>query len=119
MSDPAEIARLQDDRKAIKRRLNRARKEVFPHKTCGASRHTHLIVEGLIDPKSALYADLERLGYEPEHMAGSIAYVLEGLWKARRWLKWQMKVEGDYTKGGAWVLDPEAVRAELEKMGDE
>lgn len=95
----------------IRRRLNAARKGLFPVKTCPASRHVHLIVEGLLDKRDGYGADLRQLGYEPEHLAGSIASVLEGLWKARRWMKWQPNVEGDYMKGGEWVPDMEAITA--------
>jgi hypothetical protein len=88
--------------KAILADLEAARKGLFPTKTCPASRHVHLIVEGMLDPKTDLHKAL--LGFEPEHMAESIASVLESLWKARRFLRWQPAVEGDPTKGGEWVL---------------
>ena len=95
--------------RAILKRLDAAREGLFPHRTCPASRHVHLIVEGLLDTKCPLHRDL--LGYEPEHMAGSIASVLEDLWKARRWMRWQPNIEGDYTAGGEWVPDLEALTA--------
>jgi hypothetical protein len=97
------------ERKKILRRLEAAREGLFPHKTCPASRHVHLIVEGMLDPKSPLGRDLA--GYEPDHMASSIASVLESLWKARRWMRWQPTVEGDPCKGGEWVPDPDAIAA--------
>lgn len=96
------------ERRALLKRLDKARAGLFPTKTCPASRHVHLIVEGLLDSKSSIAGDLA--GYEPEHMAGSIASVLEGLWKARRWMRWQAKDERDPTKGGEWVPDLEALR---------
>ena len=117
MTDAREVAmRLTKERKAIKRRLSKAREGLFPRKTCPASRHVHLIVDGLLDRRSSMRRDLERMGYEPEHMGESIASVLEGLWRARRFLRWQPKVDGDPLSGGSWVLDPAAVRAELEKI---
>lgn len=45
----------------------------------------------------------------PEQMADSIASVLEDLWTARRWMKWQPNIEGDFTKGGEWVPDLDAI----------
>jgi hypothetical protein len=97
----------RSERREILRRLNKAREGLFPNKTCPASRHVHMIVEGLLDADGTLARDLH--GYEPEHMAGSIASVLEGLWQARRWLRWQPHVEDDPTKGGQWVPDLEAL----------
>lgn len=94
-------------KKDILRRLDAAREGLFPHKTCPASRHVHLIVEGLLEAKSDLARDLT--GYEPEHMAESIASVLEGLWKARRWMRWQPHCEGNHMRGGEWVPDLEAI----------
>lgn len=109
MPDVAEIA---GKRRAIVKRLDAARKPITGTKTCPASRHVHIIVEGLLDPKDPLHRALAE--FEPEHKAESIASVLEGLWKARRWLRWQSHDPDDYTKGGEWVLDPLAVRAYLE-----
>jgi hypothetical protein len=60
----------------IRRRVNRARK--FPDNTCPASRHLHLIAEGLAKGKK-----YRMLDDEPEHCAGSMLSVLESLWKAR------------------------------------
>lgn len=94
----------RNGRKEILRRLDEARGGLFPTKTCPASRHVHLIVEGLLDKKHGYGADLGNLGYEPEHLAGSIASVLEDLWKARRWMKW----EGD-AYAGEWVPDMDAI----------
>ena len=104
------------ERKRILRDLERAREGLFPHKTCPASRHVHLIVEGLLDPKSDLHKALS--GFEPEHMASSIASVLEGLWKARRWMRWQPRVEGDPKAGGEWVPDFEARAQSQTPHGD-
>jgi hypothetical protein len=94
-------------RRDILRRLDAAREGLFPYKTCPASRHVHIIVEGLLGVDGTLAKDLH--GYDPEHMAGSIASVLEDLWKARRWMRWQPNVEGDYMKGGEWVPDLDAI----------
>lgn len=99
---PAEIAaaceNAGEERKVILRRLNAARKGLFPKKTCPASRHVHIIVEALLDPKSDMHRTMA--GYEPEHIAGSIASVLEGLWNARRWMKYE---------NGKWVPDVAAI----------
>ena len=103
----------RSEKREILRKLDKARKGLFPHKTCPASRHVHIIVEGLLDANSYLARDLT--GYEPEHMAGSIASVLEDLWNARRWMRWQPNVEGDHTKGGEWVPDLNAIRQLAEK----
>jgi hypothetical protein len=66
-----------------------------------------MIVEGMLDPKTPLNEALA--GFEPEHMASSIASVLESLWKARRWMRWQPNVVGDYMAGGEWVPDLDAI----------
>jgi hypothetical protein len=93
----------RSEKRAILKRLDKAREAT---KTCPASRHVHMIVEGLLDSKDGYGADLARLGYEPEHMAGSIASVLEGLWKARQWLKWEeLPPEGRIKFNGHWVPD--------------
>lgn len=101
----------RSEKRAILKRLVKAREGLFPHKTCPASRHVHLIVEGLLDTKEGYGAELTKLGYNPEHLAGSIASVLENLWKARRWMRWQPNAEGDPTKGGEWVPDLDAIKA--------
>ncbi len=98
--------------RTILRRLDKAREGLFPEKTCPASRHVHLIVEGLLEPNEGYGRDLARLGYEPDHMAGSIASVLEGLWRARRWMRWVAVDENDYRKGGEWMPDLEAIAAQ-------
>jgi hypothetical protein len=82
-----------------------------------------MIVEGMLDRKSSLSRDLA--GYDPEHMASSIASVLESLWKARRWMRWQPAEDGNPRAGGEWVPDlgaivasaTEARRAETPKSG--
>ena len=102
------------ERRKILRELESARKGLFPHRTCPASRHVHMIVEGMLDPKTDLYKALH--GFEPEHMAGSIASVLESLWKARRWMRWQPNDERDYF-GGEWVPDIEAIAASAGEAG--
>lgn len=99
------------EKRKILRRLNKARKGLFPEKTCPASRHVHMIVEGLLNTKDGYGGDMARLGYEPDHMAGSIASVLESLWTARRWMRWQLKVEGNLLSGGEWVPDLDAITA--------
>lgn len=60
----------------LRRRVNRARR--FPKNTCPASRHLHLIAEGLLRKRG--YPMLQD---EPEHCAGSMLAVLESLWKLR------------------------------------
>lgn len=97
------------ERRKILRDLDRAREGLFPHRTCPASRHVHMIVEGMLDRKTHLHQALR--GFDPEHMAGSIVSVLESLWKARRWMRWQPNVEGDPLKGGEWVPDLDAIAA--------
>lgn len=93
--------------KRIRRDLNKAREGLFPTGTCPASRHVHMIVENMLDPKCQMRGDLKE--WEPTHMAGSIASVLENLWKARRWMKWQPNEEGNYRAGGEWVPDLDAL----------
>ncbi len=97
----------RNSKKDILRRLDKARDGLFPTKTCPASRHVHIIIKGLLDADGTLARDLH--GYDPEHMADSIASVLEDLWTARRWMKWQPNIEGDFTKGGEWVPDLDAI----------
>lgn len=97
----------RSDKRDILKRLEKARDGLNGLKTCPASRHVHMIVEGLLDARSDLAKDLA--GYDPDHMAGSIASVLEGLWLARRWMRWQPHVEGDFIKGGEWVPDLDAI----------
>jgi len=99
-------------KRKILRDLDKAREGLFPHKTCPASRHVHMIVEGLLDTKAGYGADLKRLGYEPDHLAGSIASVLQNLWDARRWMRWQPNIEGDLMSGGKWVPDLDAIAAQ-------
>lgn len=62
--------------KNLRRRVNRARN--FPHNTCPASRHLHLIADALATGKP--YTMLQE---EPEHCAESMYAVLESLWKLR------------------------------------
>ena len=93
------------ERRKILKRLDKVRKDA---KTCPASRHVHIIIEGLLDADSDLARALT--GYEPEHMAGSIASVLEGLWQARRWLKWEnLPPTGKIKYNGHWVPDLDAI----------
>ena len=92
-----------NSKKAIRLRLNKAREGLFPTKTCPASRHVHLIVEGLLASRDPLARALH--GFDPEHLASSIASVLEGLWNARRWMKYVPTDPADLTKGGKWVPD--------------
>ena len=63
----------------IKRRVNRAREKAFPHSTCPASRHVHLMAECLTTGNKQYAMLIE----EPEHCALSMLSVLESLWKAR------------------------------------
>ncbi len=65
---------------ALRRRVNRARK--FPSITCPASRHLHMMADGLLSKYG--YPMLQE---EPEHCAETMLYVLEALWKARTELK--------------------------------
>ena len=60
----------------LRRRVNRARN--FPANTCPASRHLHLMADGLIR-----YGKDCNIADEPERSAGSMYSVLESLWKAR------------------------------------
>jgi len=59
----------------LRRRVDRARN--FPTNTCPASRHLHMMAEGLIR------GGYPMLQEEPEHCAISILSTLEALWKAR------------------------------------
>ena len=74
------------DRREARQRANKARKNA---KTCPASRHVHMIVNELTDPKGAMYQLLENAGYEPAHMGSSIASVLACLWEARQFMEWE------------------------------
>lgn len=69
---PADTARLR----ALERRVNKAR--AFPHNTCAASRHLHLIATELA--KGRPYPMLQE---EPQHCAESILAVLASLWELR------------------------------------
>ena len=60
----------------VRRRVDRARN--FPHNTCGASCHLHMMADAL-----ALGKPYPMLSEDPEHCAGSMLSVLESLWKAR------------------------------------
>ena len=81
-----ESARDKADRREARRRANKARKNA---KACPASRHVHMIVDMLTDPKCEAYKALEAAGYEPAHMAGSISTVLACLWEARQFMEWE------------------------------
>lgn len=59
-----------------KRRAEQARN--FPHNTCPASRHVHLIADALFEGR--LYPMMEE---EPEHCASSMYAVLAELWETR------------------------------------
>ncbi len=112
---PVGIPSARKLRKSVLKRLHAAREGLFPHKTCPASRHVHMIVEGMLDPKGSMHSDLR--GYDPEHMAESIASVLEGLWRARRWMRWQPNIVGDHMAGGEWVPDMDAIVAQAIEAG--
>ncbi len=91
----------------MKKRLKEARSASMP---CPASRHTHMIVDALTGKRSPMRELLDREGYEPEHMGESIGSVLEGLWRARRWLKWEtLPPTKRYRYNGHWVPDLEAI----------
>lgn len=93
--------------RGLKKRLDKARAESQP---CGASRHVHMIVDALTDKNGPMRELLDREGYEPEHMADSIGSVLEGLWNARRWLKWEhLPPTKRYAYNGHWVPDLDAI----------
>ena len=59
-----------------RRRTNHARN--FPHNTCPASRHLHMIAECLMSGHE--YAMLRE---DPKHCANTMLSVLESLWKLR------------------------------------
>lgn len=60
----------------LRRRVSRARN--FPENTCPASRHLHMIADGLLSKHG--YPMLQD---EPAHCAESILAVLASLWEAR------------------------------------
>ncbi len=93
-------------RKEARAVCNKARKNA---KTCPASRHVHMIVDGMTGKKSPLREALS--DFEPDHMAGSIASVLSNLWHARQWLKWEpLPPTKRYpSANGHWVPDLEAI----------
>lgn len=95
----------KSEAKQIRKRLDKAREGLFPVRTCPASRHVHMIVENMLDPKCEMRGDLA--AWEPTHMASSIASVLESLWKARRWMKYDSDLQ-------EWVPDMEVI-ANFEK----
>lgn len=72
-------------------------------KTCPASRHAHMIVDGLRS-KGGYGKLLRDAGYDPNHMAESIESVVMSLWDARQYLEWEALPP---TKGrpynGRWV----------------
>lgn len=64
-----------------RRRVNRLRDKAFPHATCGASRHLHMVADMMSNPRCPT-------GYlstpeDREHIAGSLYAVVEALWRAR------------------------------------
>lgn len=61
--------------KSLRRRANKVRK--FPHNTCPASRHLHIMAEGM------LKGGYPMLQEEPEHCAESILATIAALWEAR------------------------------------
>jgi hypothetical protein len=66
------------DLRNLKRRVVHARN--FPHNTCGASRHLHMIADVLASKRRR--ANIEEI-WEPEHLASTMYAVLEDLWKLR------------------------------------
>jgi hypothetical protein len=70
----------------LKRRVKAARK--FPHNTCPASRHLHLMAEALA--KGERYHMFEE---EPEHCAITMLAVLESLWKLRTYSGWPAYIQ--------------------------
>lgn len=74
----------------MRRRVDRVRNKAFPHSTCAASRHVHLMAECLLTGKKR-YPMLQE---EPEHCAVSMLSVVESLWKARLELR---KLRGKHT----------------------
>lgn len=77
------MARPDDDRTLpanrlhnLRRRVNRARR--FPTNTCSASRHLHLIAEGLLGK-----GGYPMLRDDPAHCATTMLAVLESLWQLR------------------------------------
>lgn len=63
------------------RRTNKVRN--FPHNTCPASRHVHMMADALA--KGKRYHMFEE---EPEHCAVSLLSVLESLWRLRTETEW-------------------------------
>lgn len=60
----------------MRRRVSRARN--FPHNTCPASRHVHMIADCL-----ARKGAPDVCGWEADQVASSLYSVLESLWKLR------------------------------------
>lgn len=60
----------------LKRRATRAKR--FPHNTCPASRHLHLMAQRLAAGKP-----YPMLADEPQHCAETMLSVLASLWEAR------------------------------------
>lgn len=73
------VAHDKEERKRLRKAMKDATKaRNFPHNTCPASRHVHLIADALA--KRQKYHMLEE---EPEHCAESMLSVLQSLFKAR------------------------------------
>jgi len=105
-SDVSQDAR--KERRRIRKELDKARKSA---KTCPGSRHAYMIVDELLDPTSKLNKLLKGAGYEPEHMAGSIASVVKSVWHGRQWLKWEkLPPTKRFQYNGHWVPDLSAIR---------
>lgn len=60
----------------LRRRVNRARDKAWPKHTCAASQHVHLVANELLRWDS--FAN-----FDEHHVAESMLFVLESLWKAR------------------------------------
>lgn len=87
-------------------------KRPFPHKTCGMTRHADMIAETMRRKRSPLHKALLAEGYEPDHMASSIAGTVQGLWEARQWLKWEeLPPPPGKLAWGHWVPDLDAIAA--------
>lgn len=87
-------------------------KRPLPAKTCGMTRHADMIAKDMRRKRTGLGKACLDAGYDPDHMAGSIAGTVQGLWEARQWLKWEeLPPPPGKLAWGRWVPDLDAIAA--------
>lgn len=89
-----------------------AKRRRLPEKTCGMTRHADMIAKAMTRKRGDLRKVLTAAGYDPDHIGGSIAGTVRGLWEARQWLKWEeLPPPPGKLAWGRWVPDLDAIAA--------